>query len=940
MKPQNPLFLCAVLAATATSSPAQGPSYDANVKLTLHLNGPNLEIHWPSQSVGSGGTAVFPWFEVQSSTDLNHWQPVGERQRGSAALPGLSLSLALGTDQPLAFYRVLVVQQPAAASLGSGGAQVFGYGDAFTQELQRIGQISPDEFAAMFPGTASYLPGITWDPTTAQYWDLFSADPDVVNAGKQPGDRGYRSVDTRLSAPELAIFKQNGFVVCGPPGGFSFAQVFYNLFFSDLPVFVSADALLEAWHRTYDAMLEETEETYLYNSVGTMLDGMAAQVAAADAEVGNGALHDSLRDADWFLAVARSLLAGTNQPSAPSVLGQDARVAQTLADIYGLQLVQENDFMGFCRMVDFSQFEVRGHYTHSERLGRYFQCVMWLGFIDVPVAGGPFERCPLDARMASPRELGVAIVFWRLLNQSGQFQTWADMDNITSAFVGWTDSLNFGQLNGLLAGAGIRTLADVPDVATLSQLQTNIVNGALGVQNIRSGWFASPFGPAARYALPQTFTVLGQKFVPDSWAFSQTVFDSILWVENGQTNKVKRRVPGALDAAFAVLGNDQVVPELVEQMKGTYPDTNRPHAMQFRDGLPYQHNLAAARAVMDQQTPDAWDSNMYMSWLACLRELSAPTTDAKYPEAMRTRAWAMKTLNTQLASWAQLRHDTILYAKQSYTAGGGACLYPTGFVEPRVEFWNRLGAMAARTAELLAGLPYQGSYTYVGQPPPLVDPVTGDEMPTGDWGTNTVSLETIRNRQVAHLQRFAGIAARLADLAAKELAQESFTADDEQFVGAEVVEFYASFGCMPRLLTYSGWYPKLFYRTIYWDTFGFDLTYGSGVHDAIVADVHTDAPCLPPDPNCNPPDPGSVLHEGIGRVNLLLIAVDNGADRFICAGPVLSHYEFEVIGAPRRITDDEWGDGGILDGNFPSDVAPSQVEGLAPPIWTTGYLVP
>ncbi len=365
-----------------------------------------------------------------------------------------------------------------------------------------------------------------------------------MNAGKQPGDRGYRPVDTRLNAPELAIFQQNGFVVSGPPGGTSFAQVFYNLFYSDLPIFVSTDALLEAWHRTYDAILEETEETYLFNSVGTLLDGMAAQVAAADAVVGNGPLHDSLRDADWFLAVARSLLAGTNQPPVASVLGQDARVAETLADISGEQLMTETNFMGFCRMVDYSQFQIRGHYTHSERLGRYFQCVMWLGRIDVPVAGGPFERCVGGLQMASPRELGVAVVFWHLLNQSAQFQTWADMDKIISAFVGWTDSMNFAQLNGLLAGAGIRTLADVPDLATLSQLQTNIVNGALGLQNIRSDWFGSPLGGAVRYALPRTFTVLGQKFVPDSWAFSQTVYDSILWVENGQTNKVQRRVPG------------------------------------------------------------------------------------------------------------------------------------------------------------------------------------------------------------------------------------------------------------------------------------------------------------------------------------------------------------------------------------------------------------
>ena len=74
------------------------------------------------------------------------------------------------------------------------------------------------------------------------------------------------------------------------------------------------------------------------------------------------------RDADYFLAVARSLLAGTNNPPVPSVLGQDARVAQTLADIQAEQLKTVGDFMGACRVVDFSQFKVRGHYTHTERL--------------------------------------------------------------------------------------------------------------------------------------------------------------------------------------------------------------------------------------------------------------------------------------------------------------------------------------------------------------------------------------------------------------------------------------------------------------------------------------------------------------------------------------------------------------------------------------------
>ena len=63
--------------------------------------------------------------------------------------------------------------------------------------------------------------------------------------------------------------------------------------------------------------------------------------------------------------------------------------------------------------------------------------------------------------------------------------------------------------------------------------------------------------------------------------------------------------------------------------------------------------------------------------------------------------------------------------------------------------------------------------------------------------------------------------------------------------------------------------------------------------DAMVADVHTDSP----DPIVG--DPGAVIHEGVGHVHLLMIAVDNGPDRMVYAGPVLSHYEFEMPGTTR-----------------------------------------
>ena len=70
---------------------------------------------------------------------------------------------------------------------------------------------------------------------------------------------------------------------------------------------------------------------------------------------------------------------------------------------------------------------------------------------------------------------------------------------------------------------------------------------------------------------------------------------------------------------------------------------------------------------------------------------------------MRTTSWRDKELTTALASWAELRHDTILYAKQSYTpVESGLPATPprvVGYVEPVPEFFNRLLALTRMTNE-------------------------------------------------------------------------------------------------------------------------------------------------------------------------------------------------------------------------------------------------
>ena len=74
-------------------------------------------------------------------------------------------------------------------------------------------------------------------------------------------------------------------------------------------------------------------------------------------------------------------------------------------------------------------------------------------------------------------------------------------------------------------------------------------------------------------------------------------------------------------------------------------------------------------------------------------------------------------------------------------------------------------------------------------------------------------------------------------------------------------------------------------------------------------------------------DPGCVLTQSVGNVDLLLVAIDNGKDRTVYAGPLLSHYEFEMPGMTRK-ADSEWRQQ-INAGKLPPR-----------PEWTKGYLVP
>lgn len=238
---------------------------------------------------------------------------------------------------------------------------------------------------------------------------------------------------------------------------------------------------------------------------------------------------------------------------------------------------------------------------------------------------------------------------------------------------------------------------------------------------------------------------------------------------------------------------------------------------------------------------------------AALAAMVAPPAErGGLPAFMRTGAWWQEKMNTQMAAWTQLRHDNLLYAKQSYTAGA-VCSYPEGYVEPIPGFYRAVRELAQGTAGRL-----------------------GELLDEDDYRREWIG---------GYFREMAAIADTLEGIARKELGGEELSAAERGFL--QTVLYDVPEGCVP---VYRGWYARLFYTG----------EEGFFKQDLVVADVHT-----------QPTDAGGsmvghVLHAGTGPVNMaVLVAETCGGMSTVFAGPVMSYYEHVSLNF-KRLTDEEW----------------------------------
>ncbi len=645
-----------------------------------------------------------------------------------------------------------------------------------------------------------------------------------------------------LSTHAETVLDSKGLVISTSPHIASFHLGYTGLFKAHHSLYFTADSFLYAFHRSYDRILQDVERGALRAELGTLLTEQRRALAEH-----KGGSPEARAEVDLFLAIAESLLQGQPVPPVAGARHKDieywvtaiqteARRGMDFGLLYeeglGVEEIQELQkpvsaaerldapwpLKSIAKM-DLSMLKPRGHYTSDMELFHYFQAMMWLGRAEFRLAEW---RSSTRSYVINRTALEAVVLLDELLTVRAE-QSWKRLDETTRAFVGPADSLSFP---GLRRAASARGLTDVRGLLRLGDAELVAALVPEAGQRILSRLALK----AEAGKQPIEFLVLGQRYVFDSEVLSS--------VSYGQLEQ-KRMMPSPLDVAWAGFRNPAALP-LLE------PELTR---YQYREAL----EAVATRG--EQAGAELWQGSLYHLWLGALRGLSPDATrDEKLPALLRSEAWQRRMLNAQLASWAELRHDTLLYAKQS-TSAIAICGFPEAYVDPYPEFFRSFESLAVRGKELLGRLEFQRS----------------EEA----------------QRTTAYFERLGRIAERLRTIAEHEREGKALTAEELDFMNHAVSVDGNTAGCT-RVWEAGGWYADLFY----WREDVLE-------HEPVIADVHTQPT------EAGGEQVGKVLHAATGYPRLMTVTLDLGQGPRTYRGFVSSYFEHTTRDF-QRLTDEEW----------------------------------
>ena len=464
-----------------------------------------------------------------------------------------------------------------------------------------------------------------------------------------------------LSNTAKAILAQNLFVV--EPDYYSefFGRYEWNRYLQ-IPNFVTVDSMMHTYHLYFSLLLNRTEKQQLAAQLQTlsrdMLHASAAQL-------------DALAGTEWENAAARSTaffaVGAALQDPKIQVPEQVKDVAeQELSAIYAAEgiapcAVAED-------LLDYSQFKPRGYYEGDETLETYFRAMMWYGQINFAQKQEDMNRTALLITLA--------------LHDTA-LDDWERIYTVTSFFTGISDDLGYYEyLPAIEAAYGA-----IPDMDQLrldeAAFQRYIEQiRMLAAPQINSIPVIDSDGTADLAEEGKGFRFMGQRFTLDAAVMQQLVFNKVGENEQGE----RRMLPDVLDMP-AALGSETALALLAQQGDTAYAR--------------YPEQMQMLRKAVKEAPEELWSASLYAGWLYTLNPL-LEEKGAGYPSFMTTEQWKKKALETYAGSFTELKHDTVLYAKQVMAEMGGGApeeLDDRGYVEPETEVYRRFTELAEQTAD-------------------------------------------------------------------------------------------------------------------------------------------------------------------------------------------------------------------------------------------------
>jgi hypothetical protein len=465
-----------------------------------------------------------------------------------------------------------------------------------------------------------------------------------------------------LTAQQKQFLSKNGFVVIQSDDQ-QFRDIRIGVANADgQPYYLTTDAAYHALHVTFNGLLQALEQESLRPVMERLIEALYDKVGSYLTVSQGTTLESDVRLAQNYLGVALILI----DPEATLDPKVAEAIAPQLAQIKAEAGKQPSALIpGF--EDDYGAYRPTGHYAGIPELENYFRVMTWLGRV-------AFEFKNLDQPGLTPSRAPLIITLalsTSTIADEPAAETWAKIYEILDFLVGPSDDPGPVELSALMEqvyGAHL-TLSDLSDD---SQWQAFL----LKTDELPAPAINSTFASYSTVTSNErNWRFMGQRFTLDAFIFQNLIYDKV------GTPSDPREFPSGLDVA-AAFGSKQALDALATAGATHYAN--------------YPQQMTAVQTVVQNQPEAEWLNRFYTSWLYAFLPQVRQKNEG-YPPYMTSDAWGYKDANSLLGSWAELKHDTVLYAKMPEAAGGGGPLTsgpPPAYVEPNPNVFYRLAYAA------------------------------------------------------------------------------------------------------------------------------------------------------------------------------------------------------------------------------------------------------